>query len=436
MKRIILLLTAALMVGTMFAQTSTQINFGSIQKKLEKSNAEIEHAKKSQKYKTWLNRGELMLEVYDAMLLNANPGMSMAEFTIIVGTPKEKNEKEVEGQMVTEVIMDRVTFYFVDDVLEYWVFTDKILEDPLSEAYTSFQKSQELDEKGRATSKIGVSLNRLKYIYISEGSNCYTQKKYDCSLSNFAKAIEIGEHPSVNFVDTVVIFYAGLSAQVGLNYEDAVTYYKKALEYDFTSDGNVYYNIFEAYTAMGKDEEGLKYLEEGFLEYPNNQSILYGLINYYISKGDNPEVVLDYIHKAMEVEPDEFSLHFAEGTLHDRLGNFEEAEKSYKKSIELNPDYYDALFNLGALYFNAGVELLEQANKVPAREVEKYDELIEKSNAKFRLSIPYIERAYEASPEKAAIETLRNLYFRFRNDSEEMQKKYDKINEVWDNLEE
>jgi tetratricopeptide (TPR) repeat protein len=138
----------------------------------------------------------------------------------------------------------------------------------------------------------------------------------------------------------------------------------------------------------------------------------------------------------MEVEPTDFSLYFAEGTLHDRLNNFEEAEKSYKKSIELNSEYYDALFNLGALYFNAGVELLEQANKVPAREVEKYDELIEKSNVKFRLSIPYIERAYEVTPQKAAIETLRNLYFRFRNDSEEMQMKYDKIDEIWNNLEE
>ncbi|PKP39526.1 MAG: hypothetical protein CVT98_01440 [Bacteroidetes bacterium HGW-Bacteroidetes-15] len=436
MKRIILLFAAALMVGTIFAQTSKQINFQSIEKKLQKSNADIENPKKSSKYQTWISRGELMLEIYDAMLLSANSGMTMAEFNIIVGQGNEKTEEEIDGQMVTKVSMDRVTFFFINDVLEYWTFNNNIIEDPLDKAYASFMKSQELDSKGKSVTKVKDNLTRLKYIYVSEGSNCYTKKEYDCSFKNFARAIEVGELPTVNHVDTIIIFYAGLSAQVGKNFENAIEYYKKALDYKFYSEGNIYYNIFEAYTSLERSEEGLKFLEEGFLKFPNNQSVLYGLINYYINKGDDPKIVLDYIHKAMEVEPNEFSLYFAEGTLYDRLNNFEEAEKSYMKSIELNPKFFDALFNLGALYFNAGVKFLEEANKVPAREVEKYDALIEQSNAEFRKSIPYIERAYEVSPEGSAIETLRNLYFRFRNDNEEMQKKYDEINEKWDSMKE
>lgn len=435
MKRILLFITAALMVGTIFAQTSSQINFNSLEKKLEKSNADIENAKKSLKYKTWLSRGELMLNIYDAMILNTNPGMSMAEFSIIVGAPKEKTDQEVDGQIVTEVKMDRVTFTFINDALETWTFTDNLVEKPLDKAYSSFMKSQELDEKGKGTSKVKDNLNRLKYIYISEGSNYYSKKDYALSFEHFAKAVEIGELPIVNYVDTVVIFYAGLSAQVNKEFEKAIEYYKKALDYNYTSDGNIYYNIFEAYLSLEKGEEGVEYLREGFLKYPTNQSVLYGLINYYITRGDDPNLVLDYIHKAIEVDPGEYSLYFAEGTVHDKLENIEKAVASYEKSLELNPTFYDALFNLGALYYNQGVKLLEQANKVPAREIEKYDEIIALSNEQFRKSIPYIERAYEVSQDKSTVETLRNLYFRFRNDNDEMQKKYEKINEVWKGLE-
>ena len=436
MKRIILFFTVALMGFTVFAQTSTQINFRGLEKKIERSNADIEHPKKGVKYQTWLTRGELMMEVYDAMLLSASPGMNITEFNIIVGTPKEKNQREEEGNVITEAIMDRVTFYFVNDILEYWVFTDNLVEEPLSLAYQSFMKTQELDTRNRASSKINSNLNRLKYMFISEGSNCYTKKDYSCSFESFVTAVEIGELPIVNFVDTVIVFYSGLSAQVAGKYEQAIEYYKKSIDYGFYSDGNVYFNIYEAYTNLGKDEEGVRFLETGFLKYPNNQGVLYGLINHYISKGEDPKIVLEYIHKAMESEPDDFSLFFAEGTLYDRLENFEEAEKSYKKSIELNPSFYDALFNLGALYFNGGVKFLEEANKIPAREIDKYDALIDKSNEEFRKSIPYMEKAYKVSAQPAVVETLRNLYFRFRNDGPEMQKKYDEIHAVWEGMKE
>ncbi len=67
--------------------------------------------------------------------------------------------------------------------------------------------------------------------------------------------------------------------------------------------------------------------------------------------------------------------------------------------------------------------------------MDKYDELIVKSNAEFKKSIPYMEKAYQAMPDnKATIETLKNLYFRFRGENEEMQKKFDDINKVWENL--
>lgn len=437
MKRIILLFSAALISVSLLAQTSKSVNFNSLEKKIQKSNERITHVKHGLNYATWISRGELMMEAYEAMTLSARAGMTTNEFNIIVGVPKQQSEKEVDGQTITEFQMDRVNFFFINGQLEYWVFTNNIVENPLSEAYNSFMKAKELDAKGKGSKKLSENLTKLKYHFISEGTAKYAQKEYKESSKYFGVSVEIGELPLVNVVDTVVVYYAGLSAQVGGDNENAVKYYKKALDYKYTADGNIYYNIFEAFAQLERDKEGLEYLQTGFLKFPKNQSILYGLINYYISKGDDPKLVLDYIHKAMETDATEPSLHFAEGTLHDKLENFVEAEKSYKKAIELSPNFFDAIYNLGALYFNAGVKYLEEANKVPAREIEKYDAVMAKANGEFKKSIPYMEKAYELNPKnKAVVETLRNLYFRFRIEGDEMQKKYEQMNEIFVNFEE
>jgi tetratricopeptide (TPR) repeat protein len=435
MKRIILFFTLVLMASTLLAQTSAQINFRSLQKKLEKSNSEIEHPKKKLNYSTWQKRGDLMIEIYESMLLRAPVGLGMNEFAIVVGQPKQRVEEVIDNQNYVIFEMERVNFYFSNGVLEYWKFTNNLFENSLEEAYRSFMKASELDVKGKGTKKIGESMTKLKYHFVSEGTNCYTKKEYSCSHSSFANAVKVGETPIVNALDTIVVYYAGLSAQIGQDYENAIKYYEKSLDYKFYSEGNVFSNLFDCYSQIGKDAEGLKYLEQGFLRFPKNEPILYSLINYYINKGEDPNIVLELIQRAMETQPNDFSLYFAQGFLFDKLQNHVAAEKSYKRALEIKPDFFDAMFNLGAIYFNDGVKYLEEANKVPAREIDRYDALIAKSNDSFRKSIPYMENSYKLDPNnKGVIETLRNLYFRFRNDGEEMQKKYDDIHKVWNEL--
>ena len=432
MKRIILFFTAAIMATSVLAQTSQQVNFKALQKKVDKSNANTQDEKKSLKYKTWLSHGELMLDVYDAMVLSSRSGMSIAEFNLVIGKPIEQNESEVDGNTITEYKMERVNFYFVNGSLEYWTFTNKLVDKPLNVAYESFLKVKDLDEKEKANKSLSELLNRLKFNNISEGTSNYAQKDYKAATEHFSNAVLIGENPLVEEVDTAVIYFTGLSAQLDANFETAIKYYEKAIEMNYDGGaGNIYYNIFEAFESLERAEEGLKYLENGFIKFPKNQTILFGLINYYINKGDDPSKVLDYIHKAMETDPNVSSLHFAEGTLYDKLGDFKAAEKSYKKAIEINPEFFDASYNIGVLYYNNGVKFIEEANKVPAREVEKYDSLLEKASIEFKQSIPYMEKSHELEKtNEVVLETLRNLYFRFRNESAEYMQKYEEINKI------
>jgi len=373
-----------------------------------------------------------MLEVYEAHILDARIGMSMADFNILIGQPETQTQEQMEDGSVVDVLtFERVEFKFVNQSLASWKVTKPIISNPLDLALEGYLRALDLDEKGRVQKNVEIPLTRLKYRFVDEGSNCFELQDYACATHNFSKAIEVGKMPIINHVDTIVVYYAGLAAQLAGDYHKAIDFYKKTISLDYTSDGNLYYNIYEAYLAMDMAEEGLQYLEEGFTKFPGNQSILIGLINYYLALGDDPTKVLDFLKKAIEMEPENVSLYHAKGTLLDKLDDQEGAQKAYETAIEINPDFFDATFNLGVLFFNTGVRYLEEANKIPARDFDKYDAMMEKANAEFMKSIPYMERCLEINPnDQASLETLRNLYFRFRTKDEKYNERLKEIDKM------
>lgn len=432
MKRLTIFMALVLGASTLFAQTSKEINYGAYAKKLAKSDAAIENPKKNAKMKTWVSRASLLMDIYDAQLLKAYPGMDSKTFMLVIGKPNEQYRMQKDGKTIDKYVMERVTFYFANGVMESWEITQPIVENPLDLAFESLKKAIELDKKGGKSAKIKDMLNKLKGLYVNEGSNSYTRQNYEKAFACFKNVIAIGKLPILNHKDTAIYYYTGLSAQLAKKYAEAIPYYEEALKLGFTSEGSIYFNIFDAYKSMGKAEEGEKYLEEGLMKYPKNTNILFSLISYYIEKGEDPSKILVYIDKAIKSEPNNASLHFAKGTLHDKLGNFDEAVQAYTRATELNPKFFDAYYNIGALYFNAAVKLNEEANKVPPSEMKRYDELLKKANDKFKESIPYMQKAYEVNPKsKEVVEALKSIYFRFRNENDEMAKNYEKFNNLY-----
>ena len=430
MKRLTILISMLFVAGMATAQTSKEINFDQYAKKVEKSNAEIQDPKRNTKDATWIKRGELMMDLFDAQILRAYIGMDPNTFMLVVGKPIQQEKAEVDGVELDKYVMERVNFYFNNGQLERWEVTKPVIEKPLDLAFESFLKAIEIDTKGKSTKKMQENLVKLKGLYVNEGSNQYTLKDFKGAFESFKKVIEIGKLPILNQKDTAIYYYAGLSAQLAGMLEEAIPYYQKSIELGFTNDGSVYFNIFDAYKNLNKSDEGLKYLEEGFLKYPKNTNVLFSLISYYIDKQEDPTKILVYIDKAIETEPNNSSLYFAKGTLYDRLGDTENALEAYKKAIEIDPNLFDAYYNIGALFFNKGVKYIEEANKVPARELDKYDALMDKANAEFKNSMPYMEQAFKVNPNsKEAVEALKNIYFRFRNESQEMMDKYNEFNE-------
>jgi tetratricopeptide (TPR) repeat protein len=77
---------------------------------------------------------------------------------------------------------------------------------------------------------------------------------------------------------------------------------------------------------------------------------------------------LNFIKKAKEALANNKVLYFNLGVTSANAHKLEEAEKQYKKAIEIDPNYFDALLNLSELKLRNDVPLVDAMNKLGTSE--------------------------------------------------------------------
>ena len=84
-------------------------------------------------------------------------------------------------------------------------------------------------------------------------------------------------------------------------------------------------------------------------KYPDDVGILQVISRNYLAVGDNTKA-LNYLLKAKSIEPNNFSIHYNLGTLHQTFKKNDDALEFFKKSIELNKDFINGYNALADLY--------------------------------------------------------------------------------------
>jgi tetratricopeptide (TPR) repeat protein len=153
-------------------------------------------------------------------------------------------------------------------------------------------------------------------------------------------------------------------------------------------------------------------INKGRQKYPEDNNLIIQGLNIYLQSGRDKEAY-DQLDAAIAKDPGNSNLYFAKGTLSDKLGKGDDAAASYKKAIELKPDFFDSNYNLGAMYFNQAADLANKANNIPASKMAEYESAKKKYEAKFKEAQPYLEKAFQINPkDEATIQSLRQLYGR------------------------
>ena len=242
--------------------------------------------------------------------------------------------------------------------------------------------------------------------------------------------MDIIKEDDPNAVDTSLIFNTGLAAYNAKKYTDAVNYFKEAATYGYNG-GEAYVLIGSSYEMVKDTSNALETLKEGFTKYPGDQNILNNMIQIYLNQQKTADA-LKYLQMAIEKDPNNASYYFAMGKLNEDMNNEDKAIELYQKSIDVDNTFFNSYYNLGALYYNKGVEQIDVARDVPPDQNEKYQAELAKADTWFEKALPFMEKCHELNPtDTSTIETLKNLYYRMMSkDQAKYEPLYNKMNDL------
>jgi len=398
---------------------TSALNYTGLENKLKKSNSDIEDAKKNIKVKTWITRASVLVDIFNINNDILQKGMDPAAVKIFYKEPKEIQTTEEGSDVIENYVYERVTLKFRNKVLDSWTETQKIHPDPLNEAIKAVNEAVKLNADNKADADIKETITKLKSALEVDAVSQYDKKNFSGSLESFVKLLELNKLPQMkNTIDTVYMYYGGRAAFEAGNFEEANRLFEEAAVNKF-EDPFLYVFRKQSYFSSGDTAKGVEVINEGFKRYPDNQSILIELINYYMVSNQTEEA-LKMLALAKAGDPKNVSYTFAESSLYDRMGKFDEAEASYKTCIEMDPNFFDANFNLAVLYFNKAVKIFEDASKVSDNVT--YEKAKTEGDNMLLKAVPYMEKAHEIDPKnRESLETLKTIFYRLKMDDKYQQ---------------
>ncbi|WP_269225008.1 tetratricopeptide repeat protein [Flavobacterium eburneipallidum] len=177
--------------------------------------------------------------------------------------------------------------------------------------------------------------------------------------------------------------------------------------------GEIYKNIALILQDQGKVDEAKKALSDARKANPEDTSLTLSEANLYLQTKDF-ETYKKLIAEVLEKNPNDADLIFNLGVISANAKNAVDAEKYYKKAIEIKPDYINAYINMAALKLEDEKVIIEEMNKLgttSAKDIKRYDVLKVKRENLFKSTIPYLQKAHELEPTNRDVaKTLLNVY--------------------------
>jgi tetratricopeptide (TPR) repeat protein len=433
MKNIFLtMIGAALMAAPAYAQTTgtqaAKIDVAKLRSSLAKSDGEIADAKKNTKAATWIKRGELMLDVDGKPTAGLYSGMPETMLTLTFGTAPA-SEETIGGEPHKVYTYEHFKAYMAPaGTVDFYVPTTVVDPQALDKAYEAYDKAYGMDAK--AAKKVGEGMKNVRLRSFETGGTLYGLQDYKGASTNFRRAFNASVHPSAPSPDTLAIYYAGMSATYGGDYQAALTDLEKASALGYEANGDVDRLRFVSLYTLDRKEESLEVLKAAITKFPGNEDLVDMATRYYAENEGDPTSLIPLVQGAIDKNPGNSNLVLGLARVYDKLGQTDNAITTIKKAVALAPE--DAVTNLLEGYFiiKKGDELNAAAGKQVFTSAAESQKAYDEANNFFRNAIAPLEKAHALdTTNPTAVELLKNITFRLREEPG-MQAKYDTYNKL------
>ena len=281
-------------------------------------------------------------------------------------------------------------------------------------ALKALEKAKKLDAKHKVDKDANNYLKKLTAVFYAQGAEVFKQKNYKKAIEYFKNAFEVAQN--TGGFDTTAAFNIGIGGVLGNEPKVAAEYLKKCVDVNFNEPRIfIYYN--RALQQLGDTASAQKVIDLGRKRYPENLSLLLEQAQLFLEKGQANELIAS-LKEAIAKKPDNpanANFNFLIGKSYDDMGKRDLAEEFYKKALEVNPKFFEAYYNIGAIYVNAASKLQKEANNLPLEKVKEYNAINGKANAQLKIAVPWLEKALEIRPnDEPTIHALKEAYTRLK----------------------
>ena len=258
----------------------------------------------------------------------------------------------------------------------------------------------------------GVSLfQRGNKVTDEDSSKMY----FDMAIDAYNKAIRLEPDSAETYRNLAFVYLTTGKT------EESVEPLKKLVEIEQAEEGyqylgEVYYtlganlmndfkfnsNPQDSIKAMDYYDKSIVTLEEGLKKYPINSEMQVARTSAYIGAGRIAEAIIAS-KILVENEPDNKIYHYNYGVLLLNSEKYAEAETQLLEALKIDPEYENAIYNLGVTYVKWGTAMNKEA--------EQQGIISEDYKKKYEAALPYLEKVVEKDQTNVTIwELLGKVY--------------------------
>lgn len=288
--------------------------------------------------------------------------------------------------------------------------------DALDKAVESYLKANELDTKGSYKIENVKALGALQGLSLNTGNDAFTAKNYDAAIANYARSEKIAK--AFGVADTNAIFNSALAYESKGDAANAITRYREAIAAGYNKAE--VYRYIASLQRKGDDLNGaIATIGEGRSKFPDDKELILDEMSYLLSADRSAEAE-ESVKLGLSKDPNNAVLWSILASLYDKKASdakeeaamvewYTKAEEAYKKSIELDPKFFDSYFNIGVLYNNRAAFEYEKCNKIKSD--TEYTKCKTVADDIYVKAIPFFEQAHELKADDVqTIQQLMKLY--------------------------
>jgi tetratricopeptide (TPR) repeat protein len=271
----------------------------------------------------------------------------------------------------------------------------------------------------------GQGVYRLKSASFNKAIERYEDDDMEMAFEFFALAAELDPN------DTSIVFNAGYVGNMVGESQRSKKFFTSLLDIKEYNKLNAYYFLIQIASAEENDpQEAYRLVSEARKIYDDDKGLAEFEIQLLLQL-DKMDEAMASIESALVNDPENTAILLRYGYLKEKSGDIDGALTEYKKTVAVEPDFFEGNYYAGALYLEKARNIISAINDLSDEEWDKQSpRMVKEADDLYTDALPYFTRASNLRPDNTDImEILYQIHSRLKNEAkvEEYNKKLSEL---------